>query len=418
MTLTQTPPQPLTAAVGTARHALAEVRDMQPLYLDRDEKEVLLVQLAGLQAQVDELRLRTLAVSSDVAEEHGTRDVTQWLAATVHADPVRMRGDEKLAHALDGRFPATAAVMASGGVNLDQARVIAECLDDLPDRIGVEAKAQAETDLLGFAREFGPADLRRLGRAILHVCAPEIADAEDARRLQEQEKHAAEKSSVRFRPLGDGTTRVSMRLADAMAGRLGTYLDSFTSPRGLEGTCPEAERLPRHRRLALAFGTVLEHLDPRRLPEHGGDATTVIVTVGLEQLRSGLGAATLTTPLTADGAGEVSATEARRLACTAGIIPAVLGGQGEVLDLGRKQRLFSPAIRRALGLKQKTCAAEGCTVPARWCEAHHLVPWSQGGHTRLKDAKLFCGFDHHRMHDPAYDRELLPDGQVRFHRKT
>ncbi|MBM9459107.1 DUF222 domain-containing protein [Nocardioides sp. zg-536] len=428
MTLTQSPPQPLLAAVGSARRALADVHQVQPLYLSVDEKEALLIALSRLQAQVDELRLRILAVSADIAQQHGTRDVTQWLSRTVHTDPVRLRADEKLARSLDERFPATARALSSGGVNLEQARVIAHCVDDLPDRLGVEVKAQAEADLLGFARDFGPAELRRLGQAILHVSAPDIADAEDARRLEKQEQHAREKSSVRFRPLGDGTTRISMRLSDAVAGRLGTYLDAWTGPRragssslaGVQTTSTglEEERLPRHRRLANAFGRLLEHLDPRNLPEHGGDATTVVVTVGIDQLRTGLGAATLDTPLTTDGAVQISAGEARRLACAAGILPAVLGSDSEVLDLGRRRRLFSPAIRKALSLVQKTCAAEGCTVPARWCEAHHMTPWSRGGQTRLKDAKLFCAFDHHRVHDPAYEPETLANGDVRFHRRT
>ncbi len=157
---------------------------------------------------------------------------------------------------------------------------------------------------------------------------------------------------------------------------------------------------------------------PRSCRVRVGTATTVMVTMTLEQLQTGLGAAQLTTPLTADGTSEISAAQARRLACTAGIIPAVLGGRSEVLDLGRTQRLHPPAIRRALRINHKTCTAEGCSIPAAWCDAHHLTPWARGGETNLKDATLLCGFHHHRIHDPAYEHHLLPAGSIRFHRRT
>ncbi|TIC87326.1 DUF222 domain-containing protein, partial [Nocardioides sp. GY 10113] len=113
----------------------------------------------------------------------------------------------------------------------------------------------------------------------------------------------------------------------------------------------------------------------------------------------------------------ISAAHARRLACTAKIVPAVLGSKSEVLDLGRAHRLFTPAQRKALRLRDTTCRAEGCSVPATWCEAHHEHPWSRGGATDLKNAVLLCGFHHHRTHDPAYDTDKLPNGDHRYHRR-
>ncbi|MGL5810133.1 MAG: HNH endonuclease signature motif containing protein, partial [Nocardioides sp.] len=104
--------------------------------------------------------------------------------------------------------------------------------------------------------------------------------------------------------------------------------------------------------------------------------------------------------------------------CTAGIIPLVLGGTSEPLDLGRKQRLFTPAQRRAMAVRDRTCRAVGCDIPAPWCEAHHAKePWSRGGKTNLADGKLLCQFHHQRAHDPAYHHAELPGGDVRFHRR-
>ncbi|HWI44484.1 MAG TPA: HNH endonuclease signature motif containing protein, partial [Nocardioides sp.] len=93
-------------------------------------------------------------------------------------------------------------------------------------------------------------------------------------------------------------------------------------------------------------------------------------------------------------------------------------GQGEILDLGRARRLHTPAQRRAIRLRDQRCRSEGCTIPATWCEVHHLKPWSQGGRTNLGDGVCLCSHHHHRTHDPAYTHHRLPNGDLRFHRRT
>ena len=180
-----------------------------------------------------------------------------------------------------------------------------------------------------------------------------------------------------------------------------------------EAEAGEADRIPVDRKRGQAFCALLEAIDPKRLPVHGGDATTLIVTVSLEELRKELGTAEL------GPADKLTAGEVRRLACTAQIIPAVLGGKSEVLDLGRSSRLFRPAQRKAMIIRDRECRAEGCTIPAAWCEAHHWgTPWAEGGRTDLKDGVLLCNWHHHRAHDPTYDSSRMPNGDVRFSRRT
>ncbi|HET7350640.1 MAG TPA: DUF222 domain-containing protein, partial [Marmoricola sp.] len=148
-------------------------------------------------------------------------------------------------------------------------------------------------------------------------------------------------------------------------------------------------------------------------PVHGGDATTVIATIPLDALRGALEAAGVV------GTERITAAEARRLACTAQVIPAVLGGKSEVLDLGRAARLFSPAQRKAMVVRDRECRAEGCTIPAAWCEAHHAGrPWAQGGKTDLEDGVLLCSWHHHRAHDDRHDTKRMPNGDFRFNRRT
>ncbi len=88
----------------------------------------------------------------------------------------------------------------------------------------------------------------------------------------------------------------------------------------------------------------------------------------------------------------------------AGIVPAVLGGKSEVLDLGRSARFFSAGQRKAMVIRDRECRAEGCSIPAAWCEADHWgKPWAKGGRTDLADGVLLCSWHHHRADDPAYD---------------
>ena len=96
------------------------------------------------------------------------------------------------------------------------------------------------------------------------------------------------------------------------------------------------------------------------LPDQHGAKPRLTVTVTLDQLRDGLGAATL------DTGDDLSAAAVRRLACDAEVIPAVLGSLGEVLDVGRTQRLVTAAIWNALVLRDQHCRFPGCRRhPAR-----------------------------------------------------
>jgi hypothetical protein len=425
MTALPVPVHPILGCVSEIGTALDQVADAQAIYLSTAEKAAALRELAVLESRVAALRLRVMAAAGDVAEETGARDVAAWFAHETRTEPEVARADLRLARALDGERRRVGEALAAGRCSVAQARVIARCLAELPDRVDPETVVRAEATLVGYAGQFAPGPLRRIGRRILDVVAPEVAEAEDARRLEAEERHAREKTRIGLRPLGDGTTRLTGRLPDAAAVRLRTYLEAYTSPRvasRVEGSSTDADgflapedRVPYPRRLGQAFCALLEHLDPARLPDHGGDATTLVVTMTLDQLRAELATAGI---LAGEGELFISAGEYRRLACTAELIPAVLGARSEVLDLGRTQRLFTRGQRKAMRIRDQHCRAEGCTVPAAWCEAHHLKHWARGGRTDLADGVLLCSHHHHRAHDRTYTLNRLPNGDLRFTRRT
>ncbi len=294
-----------------------------------------------------------------------------------------------------------------------QTRAIAEALDALPKELGEDLRVKAEAFLVEKAADLGPKQLRVLGGRLLEYLAPDIADQAEYQRLLAAERRAEAATRLTLRPRGDGSTDLHARIPTPVANRLRTYLDAYTAPRRTTHPLGEVDRLPVARRRGEAFCAFLENLPDTGLPVHGGTATSVLVTLDYQTLVTGLGIATTS-------AGDrVTAEQARRLACQARIIPVVLGTRGEVLDLGRSARLFSPAQRKAMAIRDAECTAEGCSIPAAWCEAHHHKrPWSHGGKTDLADGKLLCSFHHHRAHDPGWITHHHANGSTTFHRRT
>lgn len=423
---------PVVAAATDVRARLTAVAQTNPAFMTSQEKATALVELVAAEAQLVELRLRVLADAGDLAADTAAKDAAGWLAQHTRTSFADARDDLRLAQALDRDRPVLAGAMREGAATLAQARVIDRALTALPAAVDTDTVALAEAHLVDRAGEFGPTELARIGRRILDVVAPHVAETAEATRLAHLEAHAAARTRLTLRRLGDGTTRVSGLLPDAAATRLATYLEAFSNPRlnptshavpPIDSSGGVVARLPYPRRLGQAFVQLLESLDPTRLPVHGGDATTVMVTIALDALTADLATADLLgaglvpgNDPTSDPTGEaITAAQARRLACTAKILPAVLDGTSLPLDLGRAKRLFTPAQRKALLIRDRTCRAEGCDVPGTWCEAHHLDPWHTGGPTDLTNALLLCSHHHHRAHHPDHRTDRLPTGDLRYH---
>lgn len=111
----------------------------------------------------------------------------------------------------------------------------------------------------------------------------------------------------------------------------------------------------------------------------------------------------------------ISAAEARRLACDARIIPAVLGGDSQVLDLGRARRLFTGPVRRALILRDRGCIFPSCDRPPRWTEGHHIRSWPTGGVTEPANGCLVCRHHHRLLHNNSgWQVRMASDGHPEF----
>ena len=385
--------------------------EMAPGYRTVAEQQDWLLRLSRIITRAEAERMRVLVDADDIADVTGARSTAHWLADATRDNIGPLRRLSVLAEALDERWTEVGTALAAGVVNVPQAHVIVEALDALPATLDAEVRAKAEAHLISEAGHFGPKELRRLGRGLLEVVAPEIADEAAYQRLVAEEKRAQAATRLSFHRRGDGSTDIHVRVPDPVANRIRTYVDAYTSPR--RGPLGDVDKLPVPRRRGEAFCALLENLPADGLPQHGGTATNVMVILNLDKLKHGTGWAETST------GDRITAEHARRLACQAGIIPVVLGGKSEILDQGRARRLFAPAQRKAMELRDRHCTADGCDVPAAWCEAHHFKkPWSKGGKTDLADGKLLCPFHHHRAHDPTWEVHHRPNGSTTFHRRT
>ena len=109
----------------------------------------------------------------------------------------------------------------------------------------------------------------------------------------------------------------------------------------------------------------------------------------------------------------ISAGDARRIACDCKVIPVVLGGDSEPLDVGRTIRTVPLGIRRALVARDRGCSFPGCGRPTRICDAHHARHWIDGGETSVQNCRPLCPMHHQQVHLQGWDM-IIRAGYVEF----
>ncbi|MEV6267698.1 DUF222 domain-containing protein [Kribbella sp. NPDC051936] len=197
---------------------------------------------------------------------------------------------------------------------------------------------------------------------------------------------AAWDTAGRTRPTGPTASTAVAMAAACSAGGAGSA--GSAGSEGSEGSAGSAGSVGKDRRVA----------------GYGAKAT-ITVTIDLEDLKAA----------TADAIGHtvysdgLSAATIRRLACDANIIPLVLGSNSEPLDVGRRVRLVTGAMRRALDARDRGCVV--CGAPPVMCDAHHLVSWIDGGDTKVDNLALLCRRHHVDLHRGRWTVTIL-DGVV------
>ena len=357
-------------------------------------------------------RLTLHAESSELPYRDGARTTTGWLAGLTGSSPREARNITVIAGAAK-ECEQTFTAWQHGTISTTRARIVVDAITSLPAWCGPTERDAAETDLLHYATELSLPDLKRVANHVLEVIDPDGADEHLAQQLAIEEANAFNACTLVIRQARDGMRKGEFLLPALHADMLETVIEGLSAPRRTNASIHDVEPdgdasmvLSRDRRWGIALCELIEHLPTDALPQHGGLAATLTVTIDHERLKTELATATLSTGT------DITAAQARRLACNAGILPMVLDGPSRVLDLAPTTRLFDQHQRLALAQRDGGCCWPDCDRPPAWCEAHHLKPYSHGGPTTINNGALFCFYHHHRLHAGDWTAHLAPDNTV------
>jgi hypothetical protein len=305
----------------------------------------------------------------------------------------------ELTHTPAEGFAPVATAVIDGTVTAGAADAIRAGLGDRQG-IPVEVFEQAAHHLCEEARTLDPDRLQKRAR--------EIRDQIDEAGIPDREYQMREARSLRMFRQPDGMTKLLWVLDPLTAAAVTEIFDRATSPRrgGPRFVDSEvADRIRDDTRTTeqLASDTFLHLLeagasvDDTQLVNSGGPVVKLIVP--LEALDTGVGHGVL------EGSDEaVSIATVEAAVCTGSVTPYVLDDAGQVLNLGRSQRLFSSRQKAALALRDGGCLISDCPRPASWCEAHHRKHWNRDhGPTDLDEGVLLCRHHHLRAHNEGWE---------------
>ncbi|KIS29189.1 HNH endonuclease [Arthrobacter sp. SPG23] len=348
--------------------------------------------------------------------DDGCRNTTEFLRARLRISAAEARRRLALAEAVLPRTgitghpepperPVLAAAVTSGLVGSRSATIITLALDRVRHHAPEDTMARMEHTLTRTAAENDTDFVARIAR--------QLVDAIDQDGTEPSEEELRHRQGAFIRKPRRGLYHVEIFATQDQYEPLLTVMNTATNPRtrpgtaeGNDGTVNGGDLDLRTRPQQLLDGLVgaaKVAFATGNLPAAGGLRPQVMVTIDYRDLLERLG-----TPGTGSFTftGPVTAATVRKIACDADIIPVLLGSEGRILDIGRTTRIFPPHIRKAITARDQGCAFPNCTIPAPWCEAHHITYWSHGGTTSTENGTLLCSHHHHLIHKEQWQIQV------------
>ena len=334
-------------------------------------------------------------------------------------------------------FPVVATALYSGELGMDAAEAIVGVLEPSACRIGPDQLQEAERALVcsatgtiteeneglpgaGFA--FSADLIRGQATTWLALLDPDGTAPADG-------TPQAARSEFGFGSLKNGLYPFRGGATPELKGVIGTVMDAFLSahavptfspneqgtgeeqaridsgeviPGAETGGVPGDERTAAQKRADILMGVFASAARDPHGPSMGGAASTVMVHVDATHLLEESGVGWI------DGVtAPIPMTSVDRLICAGGYQKIVIGPCGEVLHLGEKERFFTPAQRRAIAARDGGCVIPGCTIPAYWCEVHHVIPWRRSGPTNIDNGVLLCFHHHATIETSGWDIRMV-----------
>ena len=366
--------------------------------------------LSGLLGEVDALGLACDAARVAVVGEAMDRGETsggpaamttvQWVRH--HAPPTKAGGAGTIVSVAQAfqkqvNAPVKEAVEA-GRLPVSSAAAVVSEHEKLRPMLGELMHEPALTTLIDLAVDGGPQACRKVRPFILARYGADGA-------LQDQQDRGKAFISL-SQPRDTGADTFEYRLTLDVEGKavLEAALGPLSAPAPVDG---ERDLRTSDRRRGDALLTLV-----RRAVAAGDEAgktnkTTLLLTMGYDDLKAGLGAATTVGGL--DAGTHLAPETVRRLCCDGSVIPLVLGGPSEVLDWGLERRFFTPAQTRRLWLRDGGCTYPGCDAPPQWTDGHHLLHWADHGPSDLSNAALLCERHHTIVHTRRHAGRVVHD---------
>ena len=281
------------------------------------------------------LALEAEADARALAERDAATGTDAWVAALTGSTREAAAGGIRLARLLSEKYAATREAFAAGRLRIEQVRVIVNAAEQIPASPPPSRSRLAEQWLVaqgtgdgtrdappprceaaapGRAPDVRPGLPRADGRPPGRDARPRGTrrrgrDLAQPRRQRQRHLDREVRDPRPARPAVCNATSTPSPHPDACPA-------AATGSRSTDPTLPgSGPGLSWTERMGVAFTEVLEHLPT---DGHAANGTTLLITIDLDALPSGLGAARLET------GDHLSAGEARRLACNAGLVPAVL----------------------------------------------------------------------------------------------
>jgi uncharacterized protein DUF222 len=287
--------------------------------------------------------------------KQGAVSCAHWLSWRCGLDLGAAREKVRVARALS-RLPLLDKALADGKVSFSKVRAITRVAD-----------ADSEAKLVEMATSTTASQLEMICKLYRQTQAGDPAVEAEKRWLKSYDGD-------------DGMVRIVVSLRPEEAEHVLKACDASADTR-LEGLLAMADGVLRGDHPDRPPTEVVVHVDAATLAGHAGDAG-------------------------------VSAETSRRLLCDAGIVPMLEDAAGTPLDVGRKTRVFSTAMRRALVTRDGGCRFPGCTH-RRYVDGHHIQHWVADGETSMENCLLLCTRHHKLVHEGGFQVRRVGD-EVRF----
>ena len=331
------------------------------------------------------------------------RSMAHWLTWKCAMSPLAAREHIRVGAALE-QLPKMRAAFAAGELSYSQVRAATRV-----------ATPETESQLVDYAQAMTAAQLEVVVRTYRRCAEQSVAEAtarRAARRLVwHQDDDGSLVGSFRLAPEEGAVLLKALEAAAAEAAPGRSAGDIDQDHRADTPAEPDAPAAARADALVAVAGAFLAGLAGEG---EGGSGEPYLVTV--------IADAAVLTSNGADDDGEgtceledgtsLAPETARRLACDAASVTIVQDRYGRTLDVGRRTRRVTRAMRRALARRDRTCRFPGCT--ATRTEAHHIRHWADGGPTRLDNLVTLCPRHHHRHHEGGFRVEVAGADRFRF----